>query len=62
MISRDYVYYYDDKTGCFRERSFYQKVPKSSITGIDVICGDDFAIEKFILLDNFRKMKLKTAF
>ncbi|MDR0739154.1 MAG: hypothetical protein LBF33_03320 [Oscillospiraceae bacterium] len=56
------MYYYDDKTGCFRERSFYQKVPKSSITGIDVICGDDFAIEKFILLDNFRKMKLKTAF
>lgn len=46
MISSNYLYYYDEKCNCFKERNSHKPVGIELIKEVDVICGDDFLIER----------------
>ena len=46
MISKDYKFYYDDDEKCFRDRSTAKPVVTSQIQELDIVCGDDFAVNK----------------
>ncbi|MDR0739100.1 MAG: S8/S53 family peptidase [Oscillospiraceae bacterium] len=57
--SKNYLYYYDEKSECFREKIEHKKVENSLIAGVDVIYGDDFAVKNSIKLNNFKEKNIK---